>query len=125
MAERHWKEHLPEQHASLTDPTDFFRQMGEEAAEQVETLAETLAAQMLVEQPGPETFAQTSSRLAQAQHAAEATVVREFLLPTPPETEPTLSPEDEELTAATQEFASLRDSLRETLDRERETTRPQ
>ena len=106
MAETHWQEFLPDQYAALTDPEDFFRQMGETAAEMVETLSESLATSALAGPVSPdETFHQTASRLSQAQHAAEATVVREFLLPAPPTEEPETGEDD--LTAAFAEVQRL------------------
>ena len=125
MAEKHWKEHLPEQYAALTEPETFFALLGQEAAEQVETLTEALATSALAEAESPEeTFAQRSSRMVQAQHAAEAQVVREMVLPTPERAPEEPSPEDEDLTSALTEFATLRDDLMVTLSDERAAAMP-
>ena len=124
MAERHWKEFLPERYATLTDPEEFFRARGEEAAEMVETLAESLATSALAETSDPsETFHQRASRLVQARHAAEATVVREFLYPVPEEeTDPEEQEIEDGLMEALDEFQRLREQFYEQMDEARTRT---
>ena len=124
MAERHWKEHLPERYAALTDPAEFFRARGEEAAEMVETLSESLATSALESPVSPdETFHERASRLVQARHAAEATVVREFLYPVPEEeTDPEEQEIEDGLMEALAEFQRLREQFYEEMDEARART---
>lgn len=112
-AQEHWKTFRPTAYAAIEDPTTFFANLAEEAQEQIDALTEATAEGMLVQAPGPETFAETQSRMVQARHAAEGQVLREMVL-LPEETpDPTLqdSPEDREYEDAVREFQTLRDSL--------------
>ena len=45
MAQRHWARWLPRQYAAIGDPESFFTMLGEEAARQIDDLADEFAAE--------------------------------------------------------------------------------
>jgi hypothetical protein len=79
MARRHWERWLPEQYAAVEDPGGFFAALGEEAARQVDDLAEQLAGG---DQPG-EGYLERAGRLASARARAEEIVFPQRVLPAP------------------------------------------
>jgi len=80
-AQRHWQTHLPSQYSQINGPEQFFTEMGETIAEQIEDLAEQIAGP---DQPG-ETYLDKLGRLNMARQSAEDEVMRETL----PQPEPT------------------------------------
>jgi hypothetical protein len=93
LARDHWRTQLPIRYAALTDPDGFFRRLGEQAMEEIDTLAAALE--------GPdragETFLAKAQRLHAARAEAESTVLRELILlpdqpPTPQDDEETVIP---------------------------------
>ena len=112
MFEKHYREHLPTAHAAVKDPETFYASLATEAQEQIDSLELALRGP----DPETETFAERTSRYAQARQAAEATVVREMM--PPPENRPETQdgPEDQEITEALSEFQTLRETLYDQLD---------
>lgn len=82
-ARRHWETFLPSQLQQLSDPEEFFQNLGETAEMEVDALADALAG----EDPPGETYSQKTSRLATARQLAENQIARDLLL---------VDPEDEE-----------------------------
>jgi len=79
MARRHWERWLPGQYAVIEDPGGFFAALGEEAARQVDDLAEQLAGD-----GGPgEGYPERAGRLAAARARAEEIVLPQRVLPPP------------------------------------------
>ncbi len=76
LARSHWRLHLPTRYAQLNDPETYFSQLGDQAAEQIEALAEALAGP----DPAEETYLQKVGRLTEARATAESTVLREMIL---------------------------------------------
>jgi hypothetical protein len=88
MAEQHWRTFLPGRTAQLQDPTAFFTSLGQQVAEEIETLAFELAG----EPPEQETYLEKVGRLEAARRQAREKVLAEqVLLPAEPG-----SPMDEE-----------------------------
>ena len=81
MARSHWATWLPESYAAIQDRDSFFSAIGEEAARQVDELADQLAGDS---QPG-ETYLQRAGRLTAARQQAEEIILPQRVLP-PPET---------------------------------------
>jgi hypothetical protein len=77
MARRHWDRWLPEQYAAIEDLDGFFTALGEEAARQVDDLAEQLAGD-----GGPGGgYLERAGRLAVASARAEEIVLPQRVLP--------------------------------------------
>jgi hypothetical protein len=76
MARRHWERWLPGQHVAIEDPDAFFALLGEEAARQVDDLAERLAGDG---RPG-EGYLERAGRLASARARAEEIVLPQQVL---------------------------------------------
>jgi hypothetical protein len=92
MAERHWRRWLPSRVAAMGDPTSFFSNLGEEAAERIEDLTMDLAG----DDPPGESFADKVGRLNMARLRAEEIVLPEMvLLPPEPGMEEDEDPEPE------------------------------
>ena len=76
VASNHWRTQLPARCAALTDPEAFFRQLGEQVMEEIDSLAAALE--------GPdrvgETFLAKAQRLHAARAEAESIVLRELIL---------------------------------------------
>lgn len=88
MAEQHWRKFLPSQTAKLGDPTRFFTNLGQEVADEIETLMAELAG----DPPEQETYLERVGRLEAARRQAREKVLTErVLLPAEPG-----SPMDEE-----------------------------
>jgi hypothetical protein len=85
IAEKHWREFLPERYAQIPDPKDFFSQMGEEMEDQIIDLMMDLAGD---DQPG-EGYWDKVGRLEAAKQMAREKVLAETL--PDPELEPTTS----------------------------------
>lgn len=75
-AREHWRTHLPTRCQALNDPQTFFANLGDQAMEEIENLAEALAG----EDPVGETFLAKTARLTTARADAESTVLRELIL---------------------------------------------
>ena len=75
-AAKHWRENLPDRFSALSDPETFFNQLGEQAEEEIEALAEQLAGD---DRPA-ETYMEKVGRLTEARATAESTVLRELIL---------------------------------------------
>lgn len=84
-AMRHWEEFLPRQLAELEDPEEFFAELGEEAAEQIDALAEEL----LQQYPDHDQVSDTEreARLSTARRMAENEITRDLLLVDPEDPE--------------------------------------
>jgi hypothetical protein len=88
MAEQHWQKFLPSRTAALEDPTVFFTDLGQQVAEEIETLTFELAG----DPPEQETYLERVGRLEAARRQAREKVLSEqVLLPAEPG-----SPMDEE-----------------------------
>ena len=88
LARNHWRTQLPTRYAALTDPQAFFRRLGEQAMEEIDTLASALGRP---DRAG-ETFLAKAQRLHGARAEAESIVLRELILlpdqsPTPADDE--------------------------------------
>lgn len=81
MAERHWRRWLPSRVAAMDDPSSFFENLGEEAAERIGDLTIELAG----DDPPGETYMEKVGRLNMARLRAEELVLPEMAL-LPPET---------------------------------------
>jgi hypothetical protein len=84
-AMRHWEEFLPERLAELEEPEEFFLELGEQAAEDIDALADDLVARYPNHDQAPD--AEREAQLATARRLAESQVARDLLL---------VDPEDEE-----------------------------
>lgn len=105
MAYDHMRQHRPKAFASLTDPTEFFSTMGEEAAAQITRLRDELLG---AQRPG-ENLETYRRRSLQAQRQAEELVLAETVL-LPAEADAT-QPEDEQLLEYRARLASLSNAL--------------
>jgi hypothetical protein len=76
LARDHWRTHLPQRYRELSDPEAFFTRLGEQAMEEIDTLALALEGQ----DPVGETFLAKTQRLNAARAQAESTVLRELIL---------------------------------------------
>jgi hypothetical protein len=83
-AQRYWQEYLPERFAQIDNPEEFFTDLGEQMAQQVDELAFALAGPDL---PG-EGYLEKVGRLNMARLSAEEQVTRE-MLPASDDEEPT------------------------------------
>ena len=75
VAEKHYRTFLPTRYASITDPTDFFNELGEQISEQIDQTKWSLAG----DDPVGETFMDKLGRLNMADQMARETVLAEFL----------------------------------------------
>lgn len=79
QAMAHWQQFLPRSIARISSPTEFFSELGQQVADEIDTLADQIA--------GParpqETYLQTLGRLREARLSAESTVLREQVLLAP------------------------------------------
>jgi hypothetical protein len=111
LALRHWRDYWPAAYASLDDPEEFFRRMGAEAQARVEELTKAL----IEEDPPTEADAASRDRVSQAKRSAEAAVLRNFLLPPPPDDEgvddTALEDTADEVAEAVADFYQARNSL--------------
>ena len=76
QAMEHWKENRPRAYRELEDPQEFFTDLGEEIAQEVETRARDLAGK----EPEGEGYLQRLQRLNTARLEAEGAVLRERVL---------------------------------------------
>ncbi|MGD9526385.1 MAG: hypothetical protein AB7I38_11870 [Dehalococcoidia bacterium] len=89
QAMTHWRQRLPGRYAAIPDPEAFFTELGEQAAAQIEQLADKLADS----DPPGETYMNKLGRLNAARQRATELVVRELILPDPgPDEAPTAAP---------------------------------
>jgi len=79
MARSHWATWLPESYAAIQDRDSFFSAIGEEAARQVDELADQLAGDS---QPG-EGYLERAGRLTAARQQAEEIILPQRVLPPP------------------------------------------
>lgn len=79
QAQAHWSRWRPGELQTMTDPAAFFADLGHQAAQQIEHLADSLAGQ---DPPGEDYLAKLG-RLRMAQFTAQTQVIRELLLPEP------------------------------------------
>lgn len=79
QAQAHWSRWRPGELQAITDPAAFFTDLGQQAAQQIEQLADSLAGQ---DPPGEDYLAKLG-RLRMAQFTAQTQVLRELLLPEP------------------------------------------
>lgn len=105
MAYEHTRQHRPRAFASLTDPTEFFSTMGEEATAQITRLRDEL----LGAQRSAENLETYRRRSLQAQRQAEELVLAETVL-LPAEADATQS-EDERLLDYRARLADLSNAL--------------
>ena len=91
FAQDTWKMTAPTQYALIPDPDEWFRRLGEEAAQRVEELTREIA--------GPDSmtdsFLQKYGRMTASQNQAEEIVRAEMLTPDEMETEGDEAEEDE------------------------------
>jgi len=75
QAQRHWQTHLLARYTAIPDPEAYFRQLGDQIAEQVAQLARTIAG------PDPlhESYLQKVGRLNMARLEAEDQILRQML----------------------------------------------
>jgi len=85
MAEVHYQQWMPRAYRRIKNKPQFFEDLENEAQEQIEALAESLRG----ENPATETFEQKMGRYATARRDAEYQVIREVIVPPPPEPETT------------------------------------
>lgn len=75
QTQRYWQQNLPRQYAQIPDPTGYFTRLGEDLAQQIQDLTDTIA--------GPdrqdEGYLGKLGRLNEARTAAEDQVMRETL----------------------------------------------
>lgn len=84
-AMRHWQKWLPERYQELEDPEEFFTELGEQAAEEIDNLSTELDAQYPDrDQAG---YSDRVAQLSTSRKMAENQVTRDLLL---------VDPEDEE-----------------------------
>lgn len=84
QARSHWKKHLPNRYRQIGNLDEFFTDLGEQIAQQIEDLSRTLAGP----DPEQETYLDKLGRLNNARLRAEGQVLREML----PDPETDLSP---------------------------------
>ena len=82
-ARDHWRKHLPGHLAQIPDPEAFFTHLGQEAATEIDQIADALAQTA----PPGEGYLEELARLETARKMAEMQVTREMLL---------VDPEDQE-----------------------------
>lgn len=75
QAMSHWRSHLPNRYRQIEDPDEFFTELGEQIAQQIEDLSSTLAGP----DPEQETYLSKVGRLNNARLSAEGQVLREML----------------------------------------------
>jgi hypothetical protein len=114
MAEKHYREFLPEAVATLDDPTEFFLRLGADAQTEIETLAEALRGP----DPTDEPFAEKMARYNVARQTAESEVIREMVLVSPTQNvTATQTQEDrqtnEDLRLALTDFQTAMDAFRD------------
>jgi hypothetical protein len=80
LAQQHWAKWRPNQLSQIPDPEEFFSTLGQQAAQQIDELAASLAG----DDPGGEDYMAKLGRLRMARFTAEAQVLRESVL-LPPE----------------------------------------
>jgi len=78
-ARRHWERWLPQRFQSIPNPTEFFADLGEQVASQIEDLEVKLAG----EDPPGENYLAKVGRLSNARQRAEEMVLREQVLLAP------------------------------------------
>ncbi len=105
-----WRTIVPEEYSRLENPLEFFTQLGEEAAIQVENLGREIAGP---DTPG-ESYLEKVGRLNAARSQAEEIVRAETLTPHPEASE---EPEDPELDPVT-EFLHANNAIRAELNEE-------
>lgn len=88
MAQQYWARWLPARYRAIPNPTQFFQELGEEVAKEIDSLA------LELEGPDPvqESYLERVSRMRGARMRAEATVLRERVHLDP---EPEVEPEEE------------------------------
>ncbi|MFY1633707.1 hypothetical protein ACN27F_10575 [Solwaraspora sp. WMMB335] len=84
QARMHWQNHLPNRYRQIAKPDEFFTDMGEQIAQQIQELSMALAGP----DPERETYLDKLGRLNNARLSAEGQVLREML----PDPETDLSP---------------------------------
>ncbi|MEV4252754.1 hypothetical protein AB0J52_06245 [Spirillospora sp. NPDC049652] len=84
-AMRHWKEFLPDKFAELDEPEEFFTALGEQALEEIDSLADALDRKY----PDRDRVGHVdrSAQLSTARRIAENQVVRDLLLVDPDDME--------------------------------------
>lgn len=75
LVRNHWERNRRDQIAMLPDPDLYFQQVGEQMADEIETMADELAGQA----PPGETYWQRVGRLNEATNRAREIVLRERL----------------------------------------------
>ena len=80
MARKHWARWLPAQYAAIEDPTGFFSDLGNQAGQRIDQLADQLAG----DGPPGEDYLAKAGRLGQARIQAEEIVLADLIL-LPPE----------------------------------------
>jgi len=80
LAQQHWARWRPNQLSQIPDSEEFFSMLGQQAEQQIDELAASLAG----DDPGGEDYLKKLGRLRMARFTAEAQVLRESVL-LPPE----------------------------------------
>jgi hypothetical protein len=76
QAMRHWQQTDPSRYAAIPDKEAFFTQLGEQAEQEIETLAAAIAGP---DRPG-ESYLEKLGRLNMARFSAESDLLREMVL---------------------------------------------
>jgi hypothetical protein len=92
IAERHYKRWRPKEYAALKNRSQFFQNLEDEAASQIDQLADSLAGPDLPD----ESYQDRVGRLNYARFEARSQVFRDVLLPDPEEDAPGMSSEKPE-----------------------------
>lgn len=87
MAQKHWRQWLPVRYAQIPDPAAFFRDLGEQASQEIGSLE----ADLLAKAGPPAGFLERSGQANMIRLQAEEKILRELILLPPEVTE-----EDEE-----------------------------
>ncbi|GAB3398016.1 hypothetical protein GCM10027568_34480 [Humibacter soli] len=81
IAQQHWQRHCPSRYATLDDPEEFFDELGETAATQIEQLQSRLEAQLPADLP----YVEHVGQLRSAQLRAEEIVLADLVYSSDPE----------------------------------------
>lgn len=125
QTEAWYRKYQPQAYAGIPNKPEFFRDLEEQARQQIQQTADELAGP----DPQGETYQEKLGRLNAAQQAATEKVMREFLMSPPPPNwpeadlplpvtpdpsmPPTDSPQDRALDQAMSDFQAAQDELRE------------
>jgi len=81
IAQEHWARHAPSRYAALENPSEFFQDLGESAAAQIDQLSTSLEREM----PKDLSYLEQVAQLRAIQQQAEHTVLAELVYSVEPE----------------------------------------